>query len=277
MPVTPSEFSYIQTLIRNHAGLVLDPGKEYLVDSRLDPLARSEGFATIGAMLEKIRLQPLNGTHRKIVDAMTTNETSFFRDIHPFEALKKEIVPGLISRRASERQLNIWCGAASTGQEPYSIAILLREHFPLLASWKIRMLATDINNEVLERARSGRYRQMEVNRGLPAPLLVKYFKDNASIWEIREDIRAMIEFREMNLIQTWWPMPKLDLVFLRNVMIYFDVETKKMILGKIRSLLSPDGFLFLGSAETTLNLDDNFESVMFGKVMCYRLRSAARG
>lgn len=272
MAVISADFHYLQTLLHTNAGIVLDKGKEYLVEARLDPLARTEGFGSIGAMIESVRNKPINGVHRKIIDAMTTNETSFFRDFYPFEALRTDVVPQILSNRAHQRQLNIWCGAASTGQEIYSIAMLLREHFPSLSSWYMRLIATDINAEVLQRAKAGRYRQLEVNRGLPAPLLVKYFRERAAMWEIRDDIRSMVEFREMNLTQPWPVLPKCDLVFLRNVMIYFDVDTKKTILAKIRNILAPDGYLFLGNAETTLNLDDNYERAVFGKVVCYKLR-----
>jgi chemotaxis protein methyltransferase CheR len=270
MPITFSEFQYLQMLLHTQAGLVLEQGKEYLVDSRLEPLARAEGFPSISRMIESIRYQPVSVVHWRIVDAMTTNETSFFRDIYPFEALRDSVIPELISKRAAQRQLTIWCGAASTGQEPYSLAILLRECFPSLMNWNLRILATDINAEVLDRARSGRYRQIEVNRGLAAPLLVKYFRERAAMWEIRDDIREMIDFQLMNLVQPWPFLPRCDLVLMRNVMIYFDVPTKRSILGNIRSLLAPDGYLFLGNAETTMNLDDRFNRVVFGRVVCYQ-------
>lgn len=270
MAVQHTDYQYLQSLLYDYAGLVLDRGKEYLVQARLEPLARTEGFPTLGGMLESVRNRPINGIHRKIVDAMTTNETSFFRDYFPFEALRNHVLPEIINLRTPQRQLNIWCGAASTGQEPYSIAMTLKEHFPLLAKWNVRLIATDINVEVLDRAKAGRYRQIEVNRGLPAPLLIKYFRERSAMWEIREDIRGMVDFREMNLVKNWPIFPRFDIVFLRNVMIYFDVETKRTILGKIRSLLSPDGYLFLGNAESTLNLDDRYERAVFGKVVCYK-------
>ncbi|MDD5348807.1 MAG: protein-glutamate O-methyltransferase CheR [Chthoniobacteraceae bacterium] len=272
MAITLSDFQYLQTLLHSLAGLVLETGKEYLVDSRLEPVARAEGFDTIARMIDAVRFQPVNNIHWKIVDAMTTNETSFFRDIYPFEVLRDSVLPELIALRAPQRQLTIWCCAASTGQEPYSVAILLRECFPAVANWNVRIIATDINEEVLERARAGRYRQMEVNRGLAAPLLVKYFRERAAMWEVREDIRNMVDFREMNLVQPWPFLPKCDLVLLRNVMIYFDVATKRSILGKVRTVLSPEGYLFLGNAETTMNLDDNYERALFGRVVCYKQR-----
>ena len=241
MPVTQIDFQYVQSLMKAYAAIVIDPGKEYLVESRLGPLAIEEGYETIGRMIEKVRNQPINGVHRKIVDAMTTNETSFFRDIHPFEALRQQIIPSLMASRKRERRLNIWCGAASTGQEPYSLALLLQEHFPELNGWAVRILATDLKKEVLERARSGRFRQMEVNRGLPASMLVKYFRQRATMWEIRDEVRNLVEFRELNLALAWPPMPIPDLILLRNVMIYFDVTTKKAILGRIHGLLPRTG------------------------------------
>ena len=158
MPVNAPDFEFVRDLVRDSAAIVLDPGKEYLVETRLEPLARSEGFANLGSMVNALRAGP--GLHRKVVDRMTTNETSFFRDLHPFEALKRSILPEFIARRASERALNIWCGACSSGQEPYSIMMTLRENFPTLADWNVRLLATDLNAAMLTRARAGVYSQM---------------------------------------------------------------------------------------------------------------------
>src|SRR5262249_50861370 len=162
-----------------------------------------------------------------------------------------------IARRRNERRLYVWCAACSSGQEPYSIALLVREHFPELAGWQVSLLATDLSGEVLAKARAGRYNQIEINRGLPAALMVKYFRQHGSAWELSEDVRRMVDFREMNLARPWPFLPRMDLVFLRNVMIYFDIETKKAILGRAARLLRPDGYLVLGGAETTLNLEDS--------------------
>ena len=204
---------------------------------------------------------------------MTTNETSFFRDLHPFDALKKTLLPELVIKRGGERILNFWCAAASSGQEPYTVALLLREHFPLLADWTIRFIATDLSAEMVERSRAGRYSQLEMNRGMPAAFLVKYFQRQGVEWQVKEEIRAMIEFRQLDLVRAWPSMPPLDIIFMRNVLIYFDVATKKAILAKVRRLLRPDGYLFLGAAETTLNLDDNFERRQLDKAGCYHLRN----
>jgi chemotaxis protein methyltransferase CheR len=271
MTISNTDFTYIRDLIRQRAAIILEPGKEYLVESRLLPVARQEGLTSLAELIARLRTQPYNGLHHKVVEAMTTNETSFFRDVHPFEALKKVIVPELITKRATGRTLNLWCGAASSGQEPYTVALVLREHFPALAQWNVRFMATDLSHKMLVRAQAGKYSQLEVNRGLPAPLLVKHFTKHGLEWHVKDDLRKMIEFRQLNLIDAWPVMPAMDIVFLRNVLIYFNVDTKKMILGKIRQLLQPDGYLFLGGAETTMGLDDAFERVQIEKASCYRL------
>jgi chemotaxis protein methyltransferase CheR len=272
MSITPAEFDYVRRLVYERAAIVLEPGKEYLAESRLQPLALKLGFGTLGELICRLRSARPDGLHQKVVEAMTTNETSFFRDGHPFEALRCSILPELVARRAAERRLHIWCAASSSGQEPYSIAMLLREHFPSLSSWSLRLVASDLSREILDRAREGCYSQLEVNRGLPASLLVKYFERHGMNWQIKADLRRMIDFREMNLMSPFSSLPPMDIVFLRNVLIYFDVETKKAILGKVRHLLRPDGYLFLGSSESTINLDATFVRVQLGMSGCYRLR-----
>jgi len=274
MPISAAEFDYVRTLIRERAGIALEPGKEYLVESRLDPLARQEGFPTLAHFISSLKSSPFaGGLHHKVVQAMTTNETSFFRDVRPFEVLKTMVLPELVNKRSAQRALNFWCAAASTGQEPYSVAMVMREAAStLLPTWNFRFIATDISTEVLARAIQGRYSQLEVNRGLPASLLVKYFQQEGNEWQIKAEIRRMVEFREINLTEPWSTLPPMDLVFMRNVLIYFSVETKKGILAKVRQLLKPGGFLFLGSSETTLNLDDGFEPVPTDRTACYRLR-----
>jgi chemotaxis protein methyltransferase CheR len=271
MSISTPDFDYIRTMVREQAAIVLETGKEYLVEARIAPLAIREGLASLHDLVEVLRKDPSNGLRKKVVDAMTTNETFFFRDIEPFEVIKKHIIPELIESRAATRKLSLWCGASSTGQEPYSVAVMLREHFPQLATWDISYLATDISMDVLEKAKSGRYNQLEVNRGLPVTYLVKYFQKQGVEWEVKESIRRMITFKEMNLIKPWPAMPPQDIVMLRNVLIYFDVDTKKTILRKIREILRPDGYLFLGGAETTLNLDEKFVRVPFERAGCYRL------
>jgi chemotaxis protein methyltransferase CheR len=186
--------------------------------------------------------------------------------------LKREVVPALLTERANARKLNIWCGAASTGQEPYTVAMILMDNFPQLATWDVSFLATDLSPTVLAKAKSGRFAQLEVNRGLPAPLLVKYFERKDAHWEVKDSIRRMIRFEQLNLIKPWMPMGQLDIVFLRNVLIYFEIDVKKAILRQIAERLRPGGYLFLGGAETTLNLDDRFERLPFERAGCYRLK-----
>lgn len=272
--MNPADFDHVCRFVRDQAAIVLEPGKEYLVESRLMTLVRKENLGTVEALIAQLRSDPQNGLHRKVLDAMTTNETSFFRDIHPFETLRKMLLPELIARRAAKKQLHLWCGAASTGQEPYTVMMTVAEHFPDLLKWDMKFIATDLSQEVLARARSGRFSQLEVNRGLPATLLVKYFSRQGTEWEFREDLRRRVDFRELNLVKDWPWMPRLDLIFLRNVLIYFDLETKKTILAKVRRLLQPGGYLLLGGAETTINLDDNFERVRLDKTTCYRVKQS---
>jgi chemotaxis protein methyltransferase CheR len=272
MGIAKANFDYIRSLVRERSALMLEPGKEYLVESRLDPLALQEGFSSLRDMVESLRLGPTCDLHRKVVEAMTTKETSFFREIRLFEMFKKTILPEIVALRASQRTLNLWCAASSGGQEPYSIAMLIREHFPSLESWNINFIASDISTDILSRARAGRYNQIEINRGLPANLLVKHFQKRGDSWELNADIRQMVEFREINLIHAWPSLPRMDVIFMRNVLIYLDVETKKEILGRVASLLDPEGYVLLGGAETTTNLNDSFESVSRDGAMCFRLR-----
>jgi len=269
--MTAQEFDTVRRLLLERSAIVLEPGKEYLVESRLAPLVRKLNLKSIGELIAQLSRQPDNGLHRQLVEAMVTTETLFFRDHHPFEGLSKVVIPDLLGRRRAERRLNIWCAASASGQEPYSLALLLRERFPELAGWKISFLASDISREMLARAREGRYNQIEVNRGLPATLLVKYFEQHGTTWQLRADIRGTIDFQEINLAQPWPALPRMDLVLLRNVMIYFDVETKKTILGKLARLLRPDGYLLLGGAETTINLDDSYRRVEPLKAGFYQL------
>ncbi len=268
----PEDLDYVRDMVRTRSAIVLEPEKAYLVESRLSPLAKREGLASLTELVAKLRGTPYGDVHKKVVDAMTTNETSFFRDLVPFDVLREQILPELIARKGSSKCLNMWCGASSSGQEPYSIMFTIYEHFPELKNWVIQFIATDISEEMLAKCREGKYSQLEVNRGLPAPLLTKYFSKKGMGWQVQEDIRQRIDFKPMNLAGTWMPFPPVDLVFLRNVMIYFDSDTKKQILGNIRKILDPSGYLFLGGSETTLNLDDNYERVAVSGTSCYKVK-----
>jgi chemotaxis protein methyltransferase CheR len=275
MTISGSDFDFVRRFIRDEAGIVLETGKEYLVEARLTPLAQAQGFAHASSLIDEVRRASRSPLSRRVVDALTTNETSFFRDVEPFEVLRTEVLPELVSARRTTRALHIWCAAASTGQEPYSLAMLIEEHFPELHDWRVTILATDISTDALVRARAGRYSQFEINRGLPARYLIKYFDKVGLDWEIHASIRRRVEFREMNLARTWPPMPHADVVFLRNVLIYFDVDTKRNVLARVRRILRPDGYLFLGAAETTVNLDDAFRRAPWGRASCFRLADTA--
>lgn len=275
MAITTAEFNYIRDLVRECSALLLEPGKEYLVEARLDPLARDEGFSSLRHMVESLRSRPSSELQRKVVEAMTTNETSFFREIRVFEMFKKTILPQILAVRAPQRTLNLWCAACSGGQEPYSFAMLMREHVPSLASWNIKFIASDISREMLARARAGRYSQLEINRGLPASLLVKFFKKHGATWEISPEIRRMVEFREINLIHPWPLLTRMDVIFMRNVLIYLDADTKKNILGRAARLLDPGGYVLLGGAETAINIDDSFESVSTDGATYFRLKKGS--
>ena len=270
--ISESDFSYVQKLVLERSAIVLEPSKAYLAESRLVSVARAQGLKSLGELITKLRSERFGGLHTQVVEAMTTNETSFFRDAHPFEALRTTVLPELIAKREQQRTLRIWSAASSSGQEPYTLAMLLREHFPVLKSWNVRILATDLSNEMVERTKTGQYSQLEMNRGLPATYLVKYFQRRGVSWQANDDLRSLLDCRQMNLAAPWPALPQTDIVFIRNVLIYFDQATKRDILGKIRRLLPPDGCLFLGGAETTLNLDDGYERVSAGKASFYRLR-----
>lgn len=271
-----SDFEYVRNLAKDHAAIVLEADKRYLVETRMSRVANEEGFASIAALVHALRRHnACSRLHVKAIDALTTNETLFFRDRYPFDALVKSIFPALIEARRSQRRLRIWSAASSTGQEAYSIAMLIREHFPELASWNVSIVGTDISETVLQRARSGCYAQHEVNRGLPPAILSRYFKSLPDCkWEIKPEIRNMVQFLSMNLVAPWLELGIFDVIFIRNVLIYFDTATKKNILNKVKRQLAPDGYLALGSAETPVMITQAFQPVNFERAVFYRIASA---
>ncbi len=271
MGISSTDFAYLRKLVREHSAIALNEDKEYLAELHLEPLAEIAGFDSIASLVKLLQTEPFNSLHLQVIEALVTYETSFFRDIYPFEALKNSVLPELLKNRKQEKSLNIWCGACSSGQEPYSIAMLIREHFPMLAKWRVNIIASDFSSKALARACKGRYNKLEIQRGLSEKLRNKYFQQQDNEWQIQEQIRSLVEFRQMNLIQSWSSLPQMDIIFLRNVLIYFDTETKKTVLGKVRQLLKPNGYLFLGGGETTIHLDSSFKQVKLGKCVCYRL------
>ena len=256
--MTPADYDYLRKFLKDRSGLDLSIDKQYLVESRLMPLARKAGLTTLDELVQKIR----NGATvlgADVVEAMTTNETFFFRDKIPFDHLREAVIPELLQTRASRKSLRIWCAAASTGQEPYSIAMCVKEMSALLAGWRIEIIGTDISPQVLEKSKSGLYTQFEVQRGLPIQLLVKYFKQTGEMWQISPEIRAMVQYRPLNLLQDFSHMGKFDLIFCRNVLIYFDQDMKSQIFGRLAKAMEPGGFLALGAAETVVGLTDAFK------------------
>ncbi|MER2531990.1 MAG: protein-glutamate O-methyltransferase CheR [Candidatus Competibacter sp.] len=270
--ISKSDFNYVRDLVRRHSAISLEPDKAYLIETRLAPLVRQTGFDSLQALIASLRTKPGADLRDRVIEAMFTHETSFFRDGHPFEILKSMILPNLLAKRSPSQNLTIWCAACSSGQEPFSVAMLAREHFPDLARGRLRTIATDLSEPILARAREGLYTQTEINRGLPPALLARYFDKQGSCWRLKLEIRRMVDFQRSNLAEEWPNLPSPDIIFMRNVLIYFDQETKKSILSKIRKTLKPDGYLILGSSETTLNLDPTFESLSIGKTVCYQLR-----
>jgi chemotaxis protein methyltransferase CheR len=259
--VTPLEYDFLRKLLKERSGLVLSDDKQYLVESRLLPLARKVGVAGLSELLAKLKAGAAEALVVDVVEAMTTNESFFFRDKIPFDHFRQTIVPSMLAARAKERRLRVWCAAASTGQEPYSLAICMREMAAQLAGWRIEIIATDLSLEVLEKAKAGIYSQFEVQRGLPIALLVKYFTQVGEMWQISPEMRAMVQYRPLNLLQNFASLGKFDVVFCRNVLIYFDQPTKIDVLERIARLLETDGYLVLGAAETVVGLTDSFKPV----------------
>jgi chemotaxis protein methyltransferase CheR len=276
--LTPSGYAYLQRLLAERTGIVLEAGKEYLVEARLHALMQSEGFRSVSSLLDALRLEERPSTlQRRAIEAMLNGETSFFRDHYPFEALRATILPELMARRAATRTLNVWCAAVASGQEAYSIAMLLLEHFPSLRDWNVTILGTDVSEAMVQRARTGAYRQIEVNRGLPANYLVKYFERVGEEYRVKERVRPMVQFSHLNLIQPWPSLPLLDVILMRNVLLYFSSDTRRTIMQSVVKSLRPGGYLFVGGGETSLALDRTFEPVRIGKAVCYRIRGDRSG
>jgi len=259
--MTPDDFNLIRGILKKRSGLVLGDDKAYLLESRLMPVARKHGMKTLDDVIAKVRTLPTEPLLVDITEAMTTNESFFFRDTRPFDLFRDEVLPRIMEARKGQRSFRIWCAAASSGQEPYSLAILLKEAERQLAGWRTEIVGTDISKEILDRAREGKYTQFEVQRGLPIQLLVKYFDKQGEHWSVKPEIRSKVTFKEFNLLDSMSAFGKFDIVFCRNVLIYFDQPTKKEILEHMAKLMPADGALFLGGAETVLGITDKFEPV----------------
>jgi chemotaxis protein methyltransferase CheR len=257
--VTPLEFDYLRRLLKERSGLVLSHDKQYLVESRLMPVARRMGVDSLSTLVHNLKRQDAEPLIVDVVEAMMTNETFFFRDRIPFDHLRDTIVPTLMQARAVQKRMRIWCAAASSGQEPYSLAMVLKDMSASLAGWRIDILATDLSAEVLEKAKAGLYSQFEVQRGLPIQLLIKYFTQVGDCWQLSPEIRSMVQFRPFNLLNDFGPLGIFDVVFCRNVLIYFDQDAKVVVLERLARQIERDGYLALGAAETVVGLTDQFK------------------
>lgn len=254
-----TDFDIYKNLLKEKSGLSITPEKAYLLESRLNPVAREFEFENLDAMGKALQGVPNQKLVTAIVEAMTTNETSFFRDNHPFERFSDVVLPALLEKRVYDRKMKIWCAAASSGQEPYSLAMMMRDQSAKLSGWDIKITATDISREILDQAATGIYSQFEVQRGLPITMLMNYFTElDDNKWQLKEDIRKMIKFSYFNLLDSMAGLGKFDVIFCRNVLIYFDGDDKKRIMENMAKQLVPDGFLFLGGAETVIGITEAF-------------------
>jgi len=270
MKATREEVTIVRHILHRAAGVVLDADKAYLVRSVLTPIAFEEGDGSLATVIERLRAEPGGVLEHRVVEALLNNETWFFRDPHFFHALRHDVLPALMA--SGQRPVRIWSAACSSGQEPYSIAMTVHHHFPEL--WEqTEILATDLSDRMLDRARHGVYSQLEVNRGLPAPLLVRYFAEAGADWRIDPELGKRITFRPINLTQDWPDVPGMDVVFVRNVLLYFDNETRREVLRRVRRLLRPDGTLILGAAEATFPTQKNYAVQTCGKAAYYRVRA----
>lgn len=259
--MNPEEFDFIAALLKERSGLQLSREKVYLLENRLTPIARQAGLDGISQLVQLVHRERDAKLMEAVTEAMTTNESFFFRDTKPFELFKDHVMPSLRNRNASSRKIRIWCAAASSGQEPYSLAMILHEQAEQWKDWTIEILATDLSKAVLHKARAGIYSQFEVQRGLPIRQLMSHFEQSGEMWQLKPEIRQKVQFEEFNLLDSFNGLGGFDVVFCRNVLIYFDQDTKADVLNRIHALLPPHGMLFLGAAETVLGITDRFKPV----------------
>ena len=271
-----SDFEMISRLVKERSGLLLTEDKAYLMASRLNPVARRHDFKGFDELAKAVHLHRDEGLLRDITDAMTTNESFFFRDAAPFDHFRDMILPHMLEHRSSQRSFRVWCAACSSGQEPYSLAMILKENEAHFAGWNIEILATDLSRAILFKAVEGAYSQFEVQRGLPIRLLIKYFKKDDDRWRIDESIRRMVTYRSFNLLDDPSSIGQCDVVFCRNVLNDFDLPTKSAVLDRIAGIMPPDGFLCLGGAETVLGVTNRFR-VMPGLRGVYGLAEEGSG
>jgi chemotaxis protein methyltransferase CheR len=270
----PHDHALLRRLLHDRTGVVLDASRDYFVEMRLGAIATEAGFPSLPDVMEALRTEEGWGVlHRMVVETLAIAETSWFRDAMLWDELRRAVLPRLMHTRAATRRLHVWSAACATGQEPYSLSMLVQEEQARLAGWDVRILATDFSQAILKRAREGAYTQIEMNRGLPAPYLVRHFRKERDAWVVRPELRARVDFQELNLAQPWPLLPEMDLVLLRNVLLYFEPELRKRVLRQLTQVLQPEGILVLGAGETTLTMDDSFEAVPLERTVVYRRRA----
>jgi chemotaxis protein methyltransferase CheR len=270
MSCSDSDYAYLRELVLEQSANRIDPSRNALFDARLKPIVQKAGASNLKDFVSLLKVDRAPHLHRAVAEAMTINETSFFRDVKPFEMLRETILPRLIAHRTEQRRLRIWSAASSTGQEAYSIAMLIAEHFPMVAGWDVKIIGTDISQYVIDYAKQGRYRRLEVNRGLPARMLLKYMVRDGEEWVVSERIRSMCDFQYANLCETLPRLPVFDLVLLRNVLLYFPPQDRSYLFKDVYRLLAPDGCLVLGNAEQAEDSSEMFEVEFASSSYCYR-------
>ena len=270
MPIDSSHFRYLQDLASTRSGLRLEPRTAFLAEGRLLPLAQEKGMSSVTELIDQMEREPDDGVHHAAVQALLPNDTAFFRDMHPFQALRTHVFKTLEMKRYAERRLTIWCAGCASGQEAYSVAMLIHCYFPQFLDWDLQLIATDLSQEALNRAKEARYNDIETHRGLPGMLLRQYVRQDGRAFFIKEDVARLVQFEELNLVEDWQGLPELDVVLLRNVLTHFSPETRKGVLAKVGRLLKPDGYLLLGANETTMDVDDEYKLVPTEKAVFYQ-------
>jgi chemotaxis protein methyltransferase CheR len=270
MGCSDSDYAYLRELVLAQSANLIDPSRNALFDTRLTPIARLAGASNLGDFINILKAGRPAHLHRAVAEAMTVNETSFFRDLQPFEMLREVVIPNLMREKRRERRLRIWSAASSTGQEAYSLAMLLVENFPELGGWDVKIIGTDISRQVVDYAQRGRYRRLEVNRGLPARMLVKYLVRDGEEWEVCEPIRRMCEFQYANLCAPLLQLPEFDLVLLRNVLLYFSQHDRRTLFSDVHRKMTPTGYLLLGNAEQAEDSTNLFEVEFAANCYFYR-------
>jgi chemotaxis protein methyltransferase CheR len=270
MACSDADYAYLRSLVQAQSSNLIAPSRNSLFETRLTPVARLAGVSNLEGLVSLLKEDTQADLHRAVAEAMTINETSFFRDVSPFEMLRETILPRLVEQRAAERTLRIWSAASSSGQEAYSLAMMIAEHFPALAEWDVKIIGTDISRQVVEYAKKAKYRRLEVNRGLPARLLLKYFQRNDEEWEICARVRDMCEFAVANLCDRRVRLPVFDLVLLRNVLLYFPQQERRNVFGQVHQKLAQDGYLVLGNSEQAEDSTDLFEVEFTTQCYFYR-------